>query len=50
MDKAAELGIDWWRHDPMLSGQAADRELEDENERLRERLRELEGDQRGVSR
>jgi hypothetical protein len=42
VDKAAELGIDWWRHDPMLSGQAADRELEDENEQLRARVRELE--------
>jgi hypothetical protein len=50
VDKAAELGIDWWRQDPMLSGQAADRELEDENERLRERLRELEGDLPGESR
>jgi Gas vesicle protein len=42
VDKAAELGIDWWRHDPMLSGQAAERELEDENEQLRARVRELE--------
>jgi gas vesicle protein GvpA/GvpJ/GvpM family len=50
VDKAAELGIDWWRHDPMLSGQAADRELTDENERLRERVRELEGDRRGADR
>jgi hypothetical protein len=45
VDKAAELGIDWWRHDPMLSGQAAERELADENEQLRERLAELEGGQ-----
>jgi hypothetical protein len=44
VDKAAELGIDWWRHDPMLSGQAAERELADENEQLKQRLRELEGD------
>jgi len=42
VDKAAELGIDWWRTDPMLSSEARDRELADENERLRARLRELE--------
>ena len=44
VDKAAELGIDWWRHDPMLSGAAADRELADENEQLRARIRELEAE------
>jgi hypothetical protein len=42
VDKAAELGIDWWRSDPMLSREAADRELADENEELRARVRELE--------
>jgi len=42
VDKAAELGIDWWRTDPMLSSEAKDRELANENERLRARLRELE--------
>jgi hypothetical protein len=42
VDKAAELGIDWWRTDPMLSSQAADRDLADENEQLRTRVRELE--------
>src|SRR3954471_17446992 len=48
VDKAAELGIDWWRTDPMLSGDAADRELAQENEQLRARLRELEdGDRKG---
>jgi hypothetical protein len=42
VDKAAELGIDWWRTDPMLSSHAAERELADENEQLRARVRELE--------
>jgi hypothetical protein len=42
VDKAAELGIDWWRTDPMLSSHAAERELESENEQLRARVRELE--------
>jgi hypothetical protein len=39
-DKAAEMGIDWWRHDPALSSKAG--EVEKENESLRRRLAELE--------
>ena len=42
VDKAEEMGIDWWRHDPMLS--IRERGLADENEQLRERIRELEGE------
>ena len=46
-DKAQEMGIDWWRNDPFLSGQAreqheAARRLEQENQSLRERLADLE--------
>jgi hypothetical protein len=41
VDKAEEMGIDWWRHDPMLT--VRERGLEDENRQLRERLAELEG-------
>ena len=40
VDKAQEMGIDWWRNDPMLSGRA--QALEDENRELRERVDELE--------
>jgi hypothetical protein len=40
VDKAMEMGIDWWTKDPMLS--AAGQELEEENARLRERIGELE--------
>jgi len=40
VDKAAEMGIDWWRNDPMLSSEAST--LEQENRELRERLAELE--------
>lgn len=40
VDKAMEMGIDWWTRDPMLSGDA--QELADENKRLRERVEELE--------
>src|SRR3954468_2023509 len=40
VDKAKEVGIDWWRHHPMLS--TSEQGLADENRRLRERLEELE--------
>jgi hypothetical protein len=40
VDKAQEMGIDWWKNDPMLSGKQ-DR-LEQENRELRERLEALE--------
>ena len=40
VDKAQEMGIDWWRNDPMLSTSAA--ELHEENKALRRRLEELE--------
>jgi hypothetical protein len=42
VDKAMEMGIDWWRRDTMLSTEAKD--LADENRELRERLQELERD------
>ena len=40
VDKAQEMGIDWWRNDPMLTTSEAG--LADENRRLRERVEELE--------
>ncbi|MFG3440878.1 gas vesicle protein [Nonomuraea sp. NPDC047897] len=40
VDTAKEMGIDWWEHDPWLSG--GDRHLVEENRRLRERVAELE--------
>ncbi|MBP2707857.1 gas vesicle protein [Microbispora sp. RL4-1S] len=40
VDTARELGIDWWEHDPWLSGR--DRELIEENRRLRQRLAAVE--------
>jgi hypothetical protein len=42
VDKAMEMGIDWWTRDPMLSGD--EQELADENRKLRERIKELESD------
>jgi hypothetical protein len=41
VDKAMEMGINWWESDPLLSSRA--RQLEDENRLLRERLDRLEG-------
>ena len=40
VDKAIEMGINWWESDPYLSSNA--RRLEDENGQLRERLERLE--------
>jgi len=41
VDRAKEMGIDWWENDPMLSSRA-DGDLERENRELRRRLHELE--------
>lgn len=40
IDKAEQIGIDWWKYDPYLSGRRD--ELRLENESLRERLQALE--------
>jgi Gas vesicle protein len=40
LDKAKEMGIDWWESDPSLSRHAGG--VEAENRRLRERLERLE--------
>jgi hypothetical protein len=40
VDKAKEMGINWWESDPGLSQDARDRD--DENRELRERLSRLE--------
>lgn len=40
VDKAREIGIDWWEHDPHLSSGAS--RLQAENKDLQERLQLLE--------
>jgi hypothetical protein len=40
VDKAREMGIDWWEHDPTLTSGGGD--LAEENRLLRERVDELE--------
>jgi Gas vesicle protein len=42
VDRAKEMGIDWWEHDPTLSSGA--RDLVAENRLLRERIGALEAD------
>jgi hypothetical protein len=42
IDKAKEMGIDWWEDDPSLSSGARRKELARENAELRERLAALE--------
>ena len=39
VDKAKEIGIDWWEHDPTLS--SGQRDLAEENRRLRQRVGDL---------
>ncbi|MFI2186785.1 gas vesicle protein [Streptomyces sioyaensis] len=48
VDKAKEMGIDWWEHDPALSSRAADgyHSLAEENRRLRAEIEALrQGDE-----
>jgi hypothetical protein len=40
VEKAKEMGIDWWQSDPALSSKA--RVMEEENRNLKERLDQLE--------
>jgi len=40
VDKAKEMGIDWWEHDPALSSKA--QQLDQQNDHLRHRVEELE--------
>jgi Gas vesicle protein len=40
VDRAREMGINWWESDPRLSGAA--KQLEEENRELRERLERIE--------
>ncbi|MEU2393497.1 gas vesicle protein [Streptomyces sp. NPDC007369] len=44
VDKAKEMGIDWWEHDASLSSGHRDESLADENRRLRAELAELRRD------
>jgi hypothetical protein len=43
LETAREVGIDWWEHDPWLTGDHQHGQLERENRALRQRVAELEG-------
>ncbi|MFA8436676.1 MAG: gas vesicle protein GvpJ [Marinifilaceae bacterium] len=42
VDKAMEMGINWWQEDSYLSSRAKEKELEKDNAELKERLEKLE--------
>jgi hypothetical protein len=42
VDKAREMGIDWWQEDTYLSSKAKTRQLQKENKELKKRLEQLE--------
>jgi hypothetical protein len=46
IDKAEQIGLDWWKHDRHLSI-GGDKELAAENEELRKQIRRLEGQLEG---
>ena len=47
LDKAEQIGLDWWRHDPNLA--PGRRPVLDENEALRRRVQQLEQKLAGLS-
>ncbi|WP_371502842.1 gas vesicle protein [Kitasatospora sp. NBC_00374] len=50
VDKAKEMGIDWWEHDPSLSSRAGTTpSLEAENRRLHEQIEALRSDVAALS-
>ena len=45
VDKAMEMGINWWKNDPYLSSDAMKnnlKDIEDENRKLREKIQKLQ--------
>jgi len=42
VDKAKEMGIDWWQLDPFLSSKARENGKEEELEALKQRVEQLE--------
>jgi len=42
VDKAMEMGINWWQQDSFLSSKAKEAELEKETAELKQRLEQLE--------
>jgi len=44
VDKAMEMGINWWQQDSYLSTKARETEIEKENAALKERLERIEAE------
>ncbi len=42
VDKAKELGINWWQNDPYLSSDPQNRTLQEQNQQLQQRIELLE--------
>ena len=42
VDKAKEIGINWWENDSYLSTKSKLKEIENENQELREKLQSIE--------
>ncbi|MFD6245869.1 gas vesicle protein [Streptomyces roseolus] len=49
VDKAKEMGIDWWEYDPSLSSRHSGDPLAEENRRLRAELEALRRDRLGAA-
>jgi hypothetical protein len=47
LETAREVGINWWEHDPWLSGNAQQQQLAEENRQLRHRVAALEAGDEG---
>lgn len=41
VDKAQEIGINWWKEDPSLSSTSRVKQLEDENRLLKEKINKI---------
>jgi hypothetical protein len=44
VDKAMEMGINWWREDPYLSSEARAKAIEERNDALTKRIEVLEAE------
>ncbi|WP_226682314.1 gas vesicle protein [Sutcliffiella horikoshii] len=42
VDKAKEIGMDWWETDPYFSSRGVNQELQEQNQKLLERIDQLE--------
>ncbi|MCF7888879.1 MAG: gas vesicle protein [Victivallales bacterium] len=42
VDKAMEMGINWWQHDSFLTSSAKEEEMKEENAKLHKRIELLE--------